>query len=54
MKEDLLLKLPKIHFGGDRVSRSRFLKFFEILIDENLKWNTQIKAIETKISTQIS
>ena len=53
MEEDLPLKLPKLNIGKNEVYRTRYTKFLGILIDENLTWDPQLKAIAAKISSQI-
>ena len=53
LEDNLPLKLPTLFFGANKISRSRYTKLLGVLIDENLNWNKQIKAIELKISSQI-
>ena len=53
VEDNLPLKLPTLLFGTKEISRSRYTKFLGVLIDENLNWKKQIKAIESKISSQI-
>ena len=53
LEEILPLKLPKLLIGKREVNRTRYTKFLGVLIDENLSWDKQIKAVTSKISSQI-
>ena len=53
LEEDLPLKLPKLSIGKNEVKRTRYTKFLGVLIDENLTWDLQLKAVASKVSSQI-
>ena len=48
-----MLKLPILKINNSPIKRENAIKFFGIIIDENLTWKTHILRIEKKISKNI-
>ena len=39
-----------IKIGRDHIDRSRYLKFLELLLDENLSWNFHLSELPKKLA----
>ena len=49
-KDDIPLKLPRLQINNYNIERIRSVKFWGVLLDENLSWKDHIKYTENKIS----
>ena len=47
------LRLSTITFNSIEIKSESFIKFLEVLIDENIIWNKHIELVENKISKNI-
>ena len=52
-KDDIPLMLPKLAINNHVIERQEFIKFLEVLLDENLKWKEHIKHTENKIAKNV-
>ena len=48
-KDNIPLVLPKLNINDSEIAPTESIKFFGVLLDENLSWKTHIKYIENKI-----
>ena len=53
-KDDIPLMLPKLTISNHVTEKQEFIKFFGVLLDENLNWKEYIKCIENKIAKNLS
>ena len=51
--DDMPLMLPKLTISNHVIERQEFIKFFGVLLDENLNWNEHIKHTENKIAKNL-
>ena len=49
VKCDKPLKLPDLNLANKIIERKNSIKFFEVMLDENLSWRSHIDTIENKI-----
>ena len=49
VKCDKPLKLPDLNLANKIIERKNSIKFFEVMLDENLSWRIHIDTIENKI-----
>ena len=52
-RDDLPLLLPKLLIKKHKVERVESIKFFGVLLDENLSWKDHINYIENKVAKNI-
>ena len=52
-KDNLPLKLPILKLNNFEIKRTTSIKFFVIMVDENLTWNDHIHIPENKLSKNI-
>ena len=45
--------LPKLTINNRVIERQEFIKFFRVLLDENLNWKEHIKNTENKIAKNL-
>ena len=45
--------LPKLTISNHYIERKEFIKFLEVLLDENLNWKEHIKYTENKIAKNL-
>ena len=45
--------LPKLTISNHVIERQEFIKFLEVLLDENLNWEEYIKYTENKIAKNL-
>ena len=52
-KKNIPLLLPKLIINNYEIQRTESIKFFGVLLDENLSWKEHIKFNENKIAKNI-
>ena len=52
-KNDIPLRLPKLHINNTEIKREISIKFLGVLLDENRTWKPHIETIKNKISKNI-
>ena len=51
--DDNLLMLPKLAISNHAIERQEFIKFLELLLDENLNWKEHVRYTENKIAENL-
>ena len=53
IKNDVPLKLPALKIANWEIERTNAIKFFGILLDENISWKNHIRSVEKKLAKNI-